>query len=135
MIKIICGPKGTGKTKQIIDAANKAFETAKGNIVFVTDTDRYMYDIRREVKFINVVNYKVAGEEAFCGFIRGVIAGNRDIEDIFIDGCARITGKPLAEMSAFFYLMDKVSEDCGLSITLTCSSAKEDLPPFIAKYL
>jgi len=94
-----------------------------------------MYDIRREVKFINVANYKVAGEEALCGFIRGVIAGSRDIEDIFIDGCARITGKPLSEMSAFFYLMDKVSEECGIAITLTCSAAKEDLPPFIAKYL
>lgn len=135
MIKIICGPKGTGKTKKIIDAANAAFENAKGNIVFITDTDRYMYDIRREVKFINVANYNVAGEEAFCGFVKGVIAGNRDIEDIFVDGCARITGRPLAEMSAFFYLIDKVSEDCNLSVTLTCSAAKEDLPPFIAKYL
>lgn len=135
MIKIICGPKGTGKTKKIIDAANAAFETAKGNIVFVTDTDRYMYDIRREVKFINVAKYNVAGEDAFCGFVKGLIAGNRDIEDIFIDGCARITGKPLADMGAFFYLIDKVSEDCNLAVTLTCSAAKEDLPPFIAKYL
>lgn len=29
MIKIICGTKGSGKTKKIIDAANGAIEKAK----------------------------------------------------------------------------------------------------------
>lgn len=135
MINIICGPKGTGKTKSIIDAANAAGKTSAGHVVFVTDTNRYMYDLDRQVKFINVSDYKVAGEEALCGFIRGLIAGNRDIEDIFIDGCARITGKPLSDMAAFFYMLDKVSEDCNMKITLTCSSEKNELPSFVAKYL
>ena len=64
MIKIICGPKGSGKTKKIIDAANAAVETAKGHLIFVTDTKRYMYDLKREIRFIDVTDYAVAGEEA-----------------------------------------------------------------------
>ncbi len=135
MINIICGPKGTGKTKKIIDAANATVDTALGHMVFITDTNRYMYDLNRQVKFINVSDYKVAGEDALCGFVRGVIAGNRDIENVFIDGCARITGKPLSEMAAFFYMLDKVSEDCNMKITLTCSCSAEELPSFVAKYL
>lgn len=135
MINIIGGPKGTGKTKMIIDSANASVATASGNVVFVTDTNRYMYELNRNVKVINVKDYKIAGEEALCGFIRGIIAGNRDIENIYIDGCARIAGKPLSEMAAFFYMLDKVSEDCNMKITLTCSSELSELPPFVAKYL
>ena len=45
MIKFITGAKGTGKTKIIIDMANDNVATAKGDIVFVTDTDRYMYSL------------------------------------------------------------------------------------------
>lgn len=62
MIKIICGPKGSGKTKRIIDAANGAVDTAKGHLIFITDTKRYMYDLRREVRFIDVSDYSVAGK-------------------------------------------------------------------------
>ena len=35
MIKLIVGIKGTGKTKQLIDLANKAFETTKGAVICV----------------------------------------------------------------------------------------------------
>ncbi len=76
MIKIICGPKGSGKTKQIIDAANTSAAEAKGHLIFITDTKRYMYDLKRDVRFIDVTDYNVAGEDALCGFIKGAIAGN-----------------------------------------------------------
>ena len=40
MIKLVYGPKGAGKTKQLIDAANSQAESAKGLSVFITDTKR-----------------------------------------------------------------------------------------------
>lgn len=135
MINIIYGPKGTGKTKQLIEQANAACATATGNVVFISDTKRYMYDLKREVRFIDLVEFNIAGEEAFCGFIKGVIAANRDNEYLYIDGAARITGKPLSEMAAFFYMLDKISDKLNLKITIACSATKEELPPFIAKYL
>lgn len=134
MIKIICGPKGTGKTKLLIDAANTNAQQAKGLSVFITDTKRYMYDLDRSVRFIDVGDYNVAGEDAICGFIKGVAAGNHDNEYIYIDGIARIAGKPVSELSATFYMLEKLSNDSGMVITVTCSAAKEDLPEFVAKY-
>lgn len=134
MIKIICGPKGAGKTKQIIQAANANAATAKGLSVFVTDTKRYMYDIVRDVRFIDVTDYMVAGEDALCGFIKGVVAGNHDNENIYIDGIARIAGKQLKDMAATFYMLEKISNDSGLIFTITCSCDKAELPDFIAKY-
>ena len=135
MIKVIYGAKGTGKTKLLIDAANAAVESAKGHLIFVTDTKRGMYDLERDVRFIDVTDYDVAGEAALCGFIKGVIAGNNDNEYVYIDGVVRIAGKPVAELAAFFYMLEKVSVSNNLTITVSVSATKEELPEFVTKYL
>lgn len=135
MITIIAGTKGSGKTKKIIDAANAAVGTAKGHLIFVTDTTRYMYDIDRNVRFIDSSEYQIAGEDALCGFVKGVIAGNNDNEYIFIDGIARIAGKPLDQMAGFFYMLDRISDKNNLKVTMTISADPETLPDFIKKYL
>ncbi len=135
MLKIICGPKGSGKTKRIIDAANSAIAVAKGHLIFITDTKRYMYDLKRDIRFLDCSDYAIAGEDALCGFVMGAIAGNYDNEYIYIDGIARIAGKPLAEMAKFFYMMEKVADMRNLEITITCSCAEEELPDFARKYL
>ena len=135
MIKVIYGAKGTGKTKMMIDAANAAVSEAKGHMIFITDTKRYMYDLEREIRFIDVSEYDVAGEAALCGFIKGVIAGNHDNEYVYIDGIVRIAGKPIAEMAAFFYMLEKVAKSDDLVVTVSVSAAKEELPDFVTKYL
>ncbi len=135
MIKVIYGEKGTGKTKMMIDAANAAVPEAKGHLIFITDSKRGMYDLEREVRFIDTSEYDIAGEAALCGFIKGVIAGNHDNEYVYIDGVVRIAGKPVQEMAAFFYMLDKVSKTNNLVITVSVSAAKEELPDFVSKYL
>ena len=135
MIKVIYGAKGTGKTKLMIDAANAAVKEAKGHLIYITDSKRYMYDLEREVRFIDTSEYDIAGEAALCGFIKGVIAGNNDNEYVYIDGVVRIAGKPVQEMAAFFYMLDKVSKAGNLVITVSVSADKEELPDFVTKYL
>ncbi len=135
MIKVICGPKGSGKTKRIIDAANEAVASAKGHLIFITDTKRYMYDLKREIRFIDVTDYAVAGEEALCGFVKGVIAGGYDNEYVFVDGAARIAGKNVKDMAQIFYMLEKVALLRDLNVYITCSCAEEELPDFAKKFL
>ncbi len=135
MIKIIYGAKGSGKTKAMIDSANAAIKDAKGHLIFITDTKRYMYDLEREIRFIDVSEYNIAGEAALCGFIKGVIASNYDNEYVYIDGAVRIAGKPVSEMAEFFYMLDKVAKADGITVTVAVSAAKEELPDFVTKYL
>lgn len=135
MIKVIYGAKGTGKTKMMIDAANAQVETAKGHLIFITDSKRGMYDLEREVRFIDTSEYDIAGEAALCGFIKGVIAGNHDNEYVYIDGVVRIAGKPVQELAGFFYMLDKVAKSNSLTITVSVSATKEELPDFVSKYL
>ena len=135
MIKVIYGAKGTGKTKMMIDAANAQVESAKGHMIFITDSKRGMYDLEREVRFIDTSEYDIAGEAALCGFVKGVIAGNHDNEYVYIDGVVRIAGKPVQELGAFFYMLDKVAKNNNMVITVSVSATREELPDFVSKYI
>ena len=135
MIKVIYGAKGTGKTKMMIDLANEQVKEAKGHLIFITDSKRGMYDLEREVRFIDTSEYDIAGETALCGFIKGVIAGNNDNEYVYIDGVVRIAGKPVQELATFFYMLDKVAKNNSMVITVSVSATKEELPDFVTKYL
>ena len=134
-MKIIYGPKGTGKTKAIIESANQALDTAKGHVVFVTDTTRYTYDLNNQIRYLDVTGFDIVGEDGFRGFIKGIVAANGDNEYIYVDGIARITGKPLAELNSIFSAIEKLESDYGVKFVLTCSASKEDLPKFVLKYV
>ena len=140
MIKLITGAKGSGKTKRIIDMANDNVETAKGDIVFITDTDRYMYSIRYQVRVINAGNcLKRKGcdaidEQALIGFIKGVLACNHDIETLYIDGAHRMLKKTVLMMEDFFDDMLDVAKATETQIVLTVSEDESNFPDFIKKY-
>ena len=96
-MKIFYGAKGSGKTKAVIDFANNAKTSAKGHVVFITDTDRYGFDLKLPIRFVNSAEFGVFTEDEVIGFIKGIVASNGDNEYILIDGLARICGKNLAD--------------------------------------
>ena len=132
-MKIFYGPKGTGKTKAIIDCANKTIEEAKGHVIFITDTNRYTYDLKRPIRFLNATDFDVQGEDGLRGFVKGIVAANGDNEYVFIDGIARIAKEELAALGDIFTAMEKLEKDYGVKFVVTCSAAKEDLPEFVLK--
>lgn len=134
-MKIIYGPKGTGKTKAIISSALDALNTAKGHIVFVTDTKRYTYDLKYPIRFLDTTEFDIQGMDGLRGFLKGLVAANGDNEYIYVDGIARIAGKELKDLANIFEAMDKLEKDFGVKFVLTCSAAKEDLPDFVLKYV
>ena len=73
MIKIIYGKKGAGKTKKIIESANIASETCKGNVAFLFNSKRYICDLKHQIRFIDTNEYGVKGAYLFLGFISGLI--------------------------------------------------------------
>ncbi len=137
MIQLITGSKGSGKTKQIIDMANANVDTAKGDIVFLTDTDRYMYSIRYQVRIVNAKCLEKGGaisEDSLIGFIKGLLSGNHDIETLYIDGAHRIMGKTVHQMQDFFEDMFAVANNTETKIVLTVSEDEKNFPEFMQKY-
>ena len=140
MIQLITGNKGTGKTKAIIDIANDHVETAKGDIVFLTDTDRYMYSLRYQIRAINTSDLKRGAEpnvreDMLVGYIYGVLAGNHDIESMYIDGAHRMLGRDVSEMEHFFSDLEEIAEKTDTKFIVTVSQDEGELPEFLNKYL
>ena len=53
LIQIILGDKGSGKTKRLIDLVNESLKNEHGDIIFIDDDKRYMYDLRHEIRFVD----------------------------------------------------------------------------------
>lgn len=134
-MRIIYGPKGTGKTKIIIDSANETLNSAKGHIVFITDSKKNSINLKYQIRFLNTSEFDIQGQEGLRGFLKGIVAANGDNEYIYIDGIARITEKPLAELGNIFGAMEMLEREFGVKFVITCSAAKEDLPDFVLKYV
>lgn len=134
-MKIVYGPKGSGKTKIIIESANKALSEAKGHVVFITDTNRYSRDLKQPIRFLDISGFAIQGVDGLRGFIKGIVAANGDNEYIFIDGIARISNKPLSELGSIFEAIEMLEKEYGVKFVLTVSSSKEDLPDYVLKHV
>lgn len=135
MLKIVYGPKGFGKTKIILDDVNQAAQKAKGNVVLITDKRINSVSIDLSVRCVYTEEYGVNSVEGFDGFIKGLLAGNSDIEYLFVDGIARITGAGLERLEGLLKNLDECNKKNGLNVELTISAAKEDMPEYLLKYL
>lgn len=136
MINIIYGPKGFGKTKIMLDQVNSAGKTAKGNVVFITDKSISSVSIDFNVRCVYTEDYKISGAVAFNGFINGLLAGNSDIEYVFVDGFKRIVGNDLDGAKDFFDSIEALQNNYpNLKFVVSVSSTREDLPDYIAKYI
>ena len=90
MIGVIFGEKGTGKTKQILEMANKSVLTAKGNTIFIDNDTSYIYDLSRKARFINATEYGITSPKMLYGFLCGLAASDFDLETVYIDGLLNI---------------------------------------------
>lgn len=135
MIKIVYGPKGFGKTKIMIDEVNQAAQNAKGNVVFVTDKRISTVSIDFKVRCVYTEDHGIDNYQAFAGFVNGLLAGNSDIEYIFIDGFRRIIGEKLrGGQKAFKAIKQLQKEYPNLKFIISLSATKEELPSYVRRY-
>jgi len=136
MMKLIAGTKGTGKTKILIDQVNQAAKTTDGCVVCIEKAMNLRFEIVPQVRLIHADEYAIQGYDVLYGFVAGVLAGNYDIKDLFIDGVLRIGGetKDLEGLAVLVEKLDALVKD-EVTITLTVSANAEDLPESLKKYL
>ena len=134
MIEIICGEKGTGKTKRIISLANGISDQAKGSMVFIDDDNSYMYDLGYSIRFINVADYAVNDPDMFLGFLCGLCASDFDLEYVFVDRFESVIKADLGELKSFFEQLEALAKQHSLHIILSVSKGQELLPDFMRPY-
>ena len=135
MLKLICGIKGTGKTKDLIERVNTAAKETKGCVVCIEKGAKLIHEIDNNVRLVDTDEYNVDGAKSLYGMIAGAYASNYDITHIFIDSALKICRD---EIDDFAFFMDKCADFAGkhgLEVTVTASIEKEKLPQSVIKYL
>lgn len=135
MIQVIAGKKGSGKTKRIIDMANQATQDSKHDIVFIDDDNRYMFDLRHEVRFINAGEYNLLSDQMFMGFLCGTVAQNFDVGLICVDAFKKLIKADLGTTQWLFERIETISEKHSVDFVLSISEDPQLLPDFMKKYV
>ncbi len=140
MIELIYGTKGTGKTKIIVDKANDNVDTAKGDIVFITDTDELMHQLRYQVRMINASVLRKSEEDPISikelvAFIKGILSANYDIETMYIDGAHRMFKLKVPQMGEFYAELGAIAKSSNVRFVITVSADPIDFPEELKQYM
>ena len=130
MVQIIAGNKGSGKTKRLIHMTNDTANTSHHSVVFLDKDNSYMYEIDRNVRFVNVNDYHVVSSEMFLGFLAGMLASNYDIGTIFIDAFLKLVKKDVADTADILSSLEQLGKEHEVTFVLSVSSDPEQLPDF-----
>lgn len=133
MIKLLIGSKGSGKTKALLEQVNASAAVAKGNVVFISNnTASSMYDVVKEVRMIDTTDFDIVNYSEFEGFICGIISGNYDITNIFVDGTFKIVQSDnLDGLDVFLARLEKLSAKFNITFVLSLSMDAETAPDYV----
>jgi hypothetical protein len=134
MVKIITGSKGTGKTKILIDLINKAVKETDGYVVCIDKGLKLRYELKPSVRLVDTESWKIFSFEAFYGLIAGMLAGNYDITDVFVDGILKVCGADLEGLGAMLAKIDSITGE-SVRAVFSVSAKLEDLPASVAGYV
>ncbi len=134
MVTLIAGKKGSGKSKEIVKKANDELLASKGNMIFIDDDNRAMYDLHHDIRFINLSEFPVKDSCEFLGFVCGLISNNYDIEKIFIDGIMNAVQMTETELTNWFSKIDDISTAFNIDFVVTLNH-ETDLPEKLQRFL
>lgn len=134
MIELIVGSKGTGKTKRIVKMINDAVKTSDGNIVCIEKSMNLTYELSHKARLVDLEDYSIKGYDMLYGFIAGMLAGDYDIEQVYIDGTLRVTDGDLDGLARFLEKLIELTDD-QLKFVITISADEEDLPSGVRRFL
>lgn len=135
MIRVFCNERGSGKTKALIGLANERITEVKGDIVYIDDDKRPMFDLDRRIRFIATDDYKLKDYNCFYGFLCGILSEDYDIETIFIDGLFNIVHGNLEDAAHLFFGLEKLSKENNVEFYININNESIEMPEFIRKYV
>ncbi len=134
MVKLLVGNKGAGKTRALVKMAKEANAASKGVIVFVTTKDKHMLEFPHEVRYVNMMTYKLETLVGIEGFVKGLLAGNFDIEKIFVDRLYTLIDIDDGLLEKIVKDLDGISERNNVDFYLTMSKEPNTLSESLKEY-
>lgn len=134
MISLIIGKKGFGKTRILVERANKLSETCNGNIVYIEKGQKLTYGLHYEVRLINAAEYGIAGYDSLYAFLAGIVASDYDLEEIFVDSVIDICGNDFNELGLFLDKIEKLATDNDVKFSFSISAEIDELPQTVTRF-
>ncbi len=135
MIKVIFGKRGMGKSRQMCIWANERLEAAHGTVVFIDKDNDHMYDVNRDIRFINASEYGILGKDMLLGFLSGIAARDFDLEAVYVNSFAKLVCIPADELEPVMDFLEKFSAHTGADVTLAINDGGMPCPDFLRKYI
>jgi len=133
MINLITGKRGSGKTKVLVEQIIEAANTATGAVVCIERGMKLTYDIPHKVRLVDAEGYGINSFDAFYGFVTGMLAGNYDIQQVFVDGILKMGGRDYDALGAMLEKLAIVAKD--IKIVFTVSEDAENLPAKVKAFM
>ncbi|MCI9440565.1 MAG: hypothetical protein HFH15_04900 [Ruminococcus sp.] len=129
MVYLITGPRGSGKTQQMIELANEKEKTSNGNVVLIKKSHRDTSSVNFNIRAICMADYSdITTLEELIGFLYGMVAGNHDIETIFIDGVLKQVDISIDSFPVFMQKIDKIAKANHIEFYLSVSLEADKIP-------
>lgn len=136
MVQILAGEKGEGKTKILIDLANESVSTSDGDVIYIDDDKRHIYDLNHKIRFVEVSEFPLANYRELIGFIYGIFSQNSDITKVFVDGIFKIVqtlgNEDLIKLVA---RLDSMSKAYNVDFVLAGNVDPAELPKEVEQYI
>lgn len=128
MVNLLTGQKGSGKTQQMIEAANLKAKECDGNVIFIKNSHNDTYSLSFDIRVICMADYpSIRNIDEYTGFLYGMLSGNSDIQVIFIDGVLKQSSVSLENIPRFVERLDNISKRHNVEFYVSLSASKEDL--------
>ena len=128
MVKFILGAKGSGKTKWLIDNANKDMLEGNGNIAFVDVDDNHIFSLNYNVRLINAMEFNVLNVQSFYGFLCGIMAMDYDLEKIYVDGIYKVMSLELKDIVYLIDSLHKISSKYEVEFYINIDYTMDKIP-------
>ena len=128
MVNLLTGLKGSGKTQQMIEAANQKVKECDGNVIFIKNSHNDTYSLSFDIRAICMADYpSIRNVDDYTGFIYGMLSANSDIQVIFIDGILKQSDIALENIPRFVDRLSNISNKHGVEFFVSVSANKDDL--------
>ena len=134
MVKFILGEKGSGKTKWLIDNANKDMKEGNGNIAFIDVDDDHIFTLNYNVRLINAMEFNILNVESFYGFLCGIIGMDYDVEKIYVDSIYKIMNLEIADLERLLDYLNKIGEKFETKFFINIDYTMDQIPDHLRDY-
>jgi len=127
MVQLICGHNGTGKTRRMIELANKTMDNIQGKMVFLEANNRHIFDLDYRIRYINTKEYGLINEDQFQGFVCGLIATDYDVEEVYIDGLYKIAQASKDKLETVIKRLEFLSQKFDVKFIMSVNYDVDDI--------